>query len=428
MNTLFFALIFGFLSQSTVYIPQEPTEETINPSSSEIVFRSENMEYKEGLAVVVENRLYGYANEDMGLQIPYMFDEASNFHEGFAVVSTEDRDGFDYIDIHGNFITDQNFTYASDFYDGIAVVHKDYMFAYLKNDGTMLTDFEYTHAYTFNYGVCAANGDFGGRLIDREGNIIFEWSEGDINLLGENRLALYSGPDCMLADFEGNILSDKKYNHINSFVNGYASFYYDDLMGSMDMNGNEVIPPTYEIVRNFHDGLAVCGFDEESENGLPPREYLEFVNEQGEVVTDMSIYSAKDFSEGLASITTISGDSYSNGYIDTSGNLAIDAQFKVAESFWNGYAVVAIVDENLDYQYGVIDKSGNFVIEPMFFNIVANSNGTFSVRTADYNTGVLDSSGEIIIPFEYYNIYHHYDDFYIAEHRSGEYSTIKFSE
>lgn len=55
------------------------------------------------------------------------------------------------------------------------------------------------------------------------------------------------------------------------------------------------------------------------------------------------------------------------GYINTRCEMVIEPQFKYAQMFCNGYAVVSGLDVNTNsYKCGVINRQGNYVIEPKY--------------------------------------------------------------
>lgn len=93
------------------------------------------------------------------------------------------------------------------------------------------------------------------------------------------------------------------------------------------------------------------------------------------------------FSEGLALIKV--GNKY--GYINSSGNFAIQPQYDAADSFSNGLAMVKIGDK-----YGYINLSGNLAIEPKFDWAGSFSNGLAVVKIGN-KYGYINSSGNIVI-------------------------------
>ncbi len=430
METSFFLAIllsfFSIFSPATpaTEVPAVPTEGSIVFTYEGNVFRKEDgQEYP---ALAISNYLFGYVNSDLELVTPYKFEDAFEFYDGFAAVKEPNDGGYDYIDVNGNYISDYDFDSAHAFSEGFAIVQKDDKIGFLKSDGTMLTGFEYTDATGFNMGYATVYGDFGCRLIDTELNTILEVDTGYLRIVGENRLAIYDENNfAILSDFQGNKIGNETFGYIGYFINGLAEVGDGGVRGYIDMNGNLILEPEYDLTREFSGGFAAVGYSGESEGGLPPRELIGFVNGNGEFITEIEYDWASNFSEGLAAVFTYDGAGRS-GYIDTNGDMVIPNIYYKAGDFSGGFAVVAIQDENLDTLYGVIDQSGNYVIEPIYFAIHNAGNGTFAVRNFDMNSGVLDASGNVLVPFEYDYVYHQYDNFFTAD-KDGVFTSIKLN-
>lgn len=62
------------------------------------------------------------------------------------------------------------------------------------------------------------------------------------------------------------------------------------------------------------------------------------------------------------------------GYIDTTGNCVIPAQFDYAVGFHGGYATVRVSGK-----YGVIDTTGSFVVPPEYDELIHIREGIFTL-------------------------------------------------
>ena len=83
------------------------------------------------------------------------------------------------------------------------------------------------------------------------------------------------------------------------------------------------------------------------------------------MVIEPQFYDAGQFSDGLAAVRLKAYGDF--GYIDKSGKFVIEPIFRKAEPFDQGLAVVTffVVDKTGGLSNaGIIDKSGNFVVEP----------------------------------------------------------------
>ncbi len=190
--------------------------------------------------------------------------------------------------------------------------------------------------------------------------------------------------------------------------------------GFIDEEGNEVIKPTFERVSEFNEGFAwavieksgkwVSGFINENgswvidpifsgygwpmsktslfSEGLAPIQAdngkMMYINKQGEPITGAAFEEAYHFSENMALVC----QDGLYGYIDRSGNQAIDCQFGVIRKytiensyFSHGLAAVRFLEKHEEEgNCGYIDKNGEFVFEPEDYDANAFKEGFAMVK------------------------------------------------
>lgn len=108
------------------------------------------------------------------------------------------------------------------------------------------------------------------------------------------------------------------------------------------------------------------------------------------------------FSDGLAAVMKDG----KIGFINDHNEVVISFQFDYSDKcrmcnfgylFHNGYCIMT----NDDGDLGLIDKSGNWVVEPSYDEIWAPHKRGYRVIVKDSKHGVLDSSGAVVYPAEY---------------------------
>lgn len=136
-------------------------------------------------------------------------------------------------------------------------------------------------------------------------------------------------------------------------------FVVDGKAGYIDRSGKVVIKPTFDAYGNyggvFHNGLLNVGGYEGP-----------FYDLTGKEVINNGFYRNWDFAEGLAAAMRQDGDKW--GYIDRSGNFAINPRFDdyprgYVFPFSDGAARIKAGDK-----YGYIDRNGEFIIPPKFLH------------------------------------------------------------
>ena len=108
------------------------------------------------------------------------------------------------------------------------------------------------------------------------------------------------------------------------------------------------------------------------------------------------------FSDGLAAVMKDG----KIGFINDQNDVVIPFQFDYTDKcrmydfgyvFHNGYCAMTDADGNL----GLIDKIGNWIVEPEYDEIWAPHKSGYRVIVKDSKHGVLDSTGTIVYPAEY---------------------------
>ena len=168
------------------------------------------------------------------------------------------------------------------------------------------------------------------------------------------------------------------------FSCGRAPIQRDGYLGYIDTNGDAVIPCQYLTVFPFTENLALVK-SEADEYGV--------IDPDGNVVVPFGRYEIKSsFSEGLAAVT-INGKC---GYIDKTGEILIPAIYRSAHRFKDGYALVSFSEHVL----GFIDKQGNMVIEPQFYQCNPGNGFPLPVRMDPHDKwGYISESGKLVFRY-----------------------------
>jgi len=182
---------------------------------------------------------------------------------------------------------------------------------------------------------------------------------------------------------------------VGIFNDNLAPFLLDNRWGFIDKAGNIVIQPKFKaFVSNYGDLPA---FSE----GLTSIVDLEtekvgYINKSGEIAIKPVFYSATAFSEGVA----IVGRQNDYVIVDTTGKIlaenfvAINGYYS---SFSNNRACV-----QREFAYGYINKSGKFVIEPIYDEAKDFSNGLAAVKR-DSKWGYIDTNGVTVVDYKFSN-------------------------
>lgn len=287
----------------------------------------------------------------------------------------------------------------------------------------------YEDVDVFRSGVCwvKTGGNWG--LINTEGALMIEPRFEDAReFAGEYANVKLQGKWGVI-DRKGNMIIQPEFDLIRTFNDGLATAVKDNKSGFIDINNQRIIEPNYEDVHDFSEGLAAV-----KKEGL-----WGFINLDGEMVIEPQFNKVDgDFGEyatGIAYVekegadedeygyktllsTAIGKDgnplgqweeqewdddwSYEEdpwkmfgvrtavGFIDPYGNWAVRPKFQAAKSFKDNVAIVRI-----DNKWGLIEKSGAYIVEPEFDNIRRNEDGSYRFEK-DSEVAYTDNSFNII--------------------------------
>jgi hypothetical protein len=143
-----------------------------------------------------------------------------------------------------------------------------------------------------------------------------------------------------------------------------------------------------------------------------------FIDAKGNVIIQPTLEGVYAFSEGLA-VAYVGKGQFDTGYIDEAGNIAIEPKFNIASKFSEGLAWAGI-DPNrkpyklgkltvyttqsthsFDYNIGFIDRTGKWIVEPIFKRAGDFSEGLAVVQTKENKFGFIDKTGKFAIEPRY---------------------------
>jgi hypothetical protein len=129
-----------------------------------------------------------------------------------------------------------------------------------------------------------------------------------------------------------------------------------------------------------------------------------FIDRSGKIIIEPQWRGANDFSEGRASVA-VDVPGYREGYIDITGKLVIPAAFGFADDFKDGLALVSdgYRGEHWggNHKVGIIDLNGNWVIKPTYSQLYPFSDGLAAAVNDNGELGFIEKTGKVVIPFQF---------------------------
>ena len=213
----------------------------------------------------------------------------------------------------------------------------------------------------------------------------------------------------------GDFIDDYKYRRMtndptylhdydNTYVSPYVVHhdYFPNYLYNMKTGRRTLTGINWISKSSDGDSLACfcSGYGDERKRG-----YFNIFT--GEAVIPAQYDKAWIFSEGLACV-------YDKGmvhFIDHKGQTLMGKEFPYTERiddycFHNGLCSI-LGDNN---RIGLIDKQGNWVVDPVYYQMVYDTKGFWLVQDREWNYGMLDAKGQVLLPIEYDNITIHHGD------------------
>jgi len=270
------------------------------------------------------------------------------------LIPVKSGDEYQYIDKEGKIVINPQFSEASVFRNGIALVKtsgKDAKWGYIDEKGSYVINAQYKYATVFNEGLAWVVSENGAPIA--------------INEKGEIKITLQNAEE------------------VSVFCGGLAAFSTVDKDGKIkwgfvDTKGNVKITPQFALVGSFSDGKCAVS-NEEGKWG--------YIDDSGKISINYQFSTAKSFSGEKAVVSN--DEKY--GVIGKDGKYIINPQFNnmVADGEW--FAIYQ------NEKWGWCDKEGKIVINPQFASVCLFVQNKLAPVLSGEQWGYVDKEGKMII-------------------------------
>lgn len=183
-----------------------------------------------------------------------------------------------------------------------------------------------------------------------------------------------------------------KYDSATEFKDDLALVEKNGKWGAINTDGDVVIDFDFSYISYFYKGFAVAEKDDE---------YV-CINSEGDVIGEFGEYypfSFKHYSFMSCGLILVSDEKQEKwGYLDTSGDVAIDLEYEYASNFNEKEELAAVVE---DGKFGFIDPDGRLKIDFKYISANYFSEGLCAVQSENKKWGFIDSDGDVVIDFRY---------------------------
>lgn len=379
-----------------------------------IPFRYDEAEdFFNGWAAVRIDREWGYIQTNGEQVLPPRLDRAADSIGGMARVSLGAR--LHWLTTAGEIKEAMPFDYAFNLCDGRARIGLAGRWGYMDAQGQIVVNPNWVAASDFSEGLASVKQGGKWGAIDRSGKMVVEPFFDSPFEFSEGLAAVRLGTEYTIAE-NGEIIFQPPFEMAWDFADGMARVEHLKKHGYVDRTGKLAIPPLFENALDFSEGLAAVqhkgrwGYIDTAGKFVVPPQYdrarpfseglacvtskgkVAYIDKQQNVVFESNLKGQHhDFSDGLARVSDA-------GFIDKQGRLILKV-----ESFFNDFSEgLARVETGL-FKNGYIDRTGKFAIEPVFGVAADFSDGLAYVRVAvntDRGWAYIDKTGTIKILLE----------------------------
>ena len=315
-------------------------KEVVSCKYSEVLVAGDGL-----FAVKNKKGLWGYVDMSGNEIIPFKYQKAYGFNDGFASVQINGK--WNYIDIQGNYLNENTwYDDACSFSEGCARVKKDGLYNFINKNGELISEdwYDMAHAY-FSHGLAGVKASYCWGYIDANGEEIVPLLYETATSFSENGVAIVSKGKYYLVDTQGKFIFECP-GEINTYHEGLARVSRIDGYNFIDCNGNLISDICYDYAYDFHEGLA----------------------------------AVKD------------RKSRKWGFIDTKGKIAIPCIYSFVEDFINGSAIFGSYKSG----FGLINRNGEIIV-PCQYNLKSLQEGMYEARTISGDLiGYMNEKGQII--------------------------------
>lgn len=341
------------------------------------------------------------------------------------LIPVKSGNDFQYIDKEGKIIINPQFSEATIFRNGLALVRTSGdipKWGYISEDGKFAITASYKAATVFSDDLAWVVSEFAPpTAINNKGEIKATLQDAETVKIFKEGLSAFSiidsnGVKWGFVDKEGKVKINPQFSNTGYFSNGRCAVANsDEKWGYIDMDGKLLINYQFEKAKEFVDGKAIVVsggktglIDEGGKYQINPQ-FADMVDDRGKYLIEQDgkwgwcdkggkIIINPQFAQAFPFMgndlsAVQSGKSW--GYIDVEGKIVVNPQFDMALPFNEKIALVVN-----SKKIGFIDASGKYVINPQFEDIsedfvmyMLNGSSKFeSVETDFFNiTSIVNS-------------------------------------
>ena len=237
----------------------------------------------------------GYIDTKGKIIIPFIYDVATSFEDGWAVVSKDSQ--FYFVDPSGNEKpTPRKYDKLVAFRSGFAMgtiedSSKKNTYYYINKNLKEAFSIEAKQGYNFQENIAVINRTGVYELMDTKGNPYKELTDIEVvKFPKEGLLGVRKDKKWGFIDKTGKQVVPFLYEDCDSYVGNYAKIKQDDKWGIIDKTGKVIIAPKYDNIVPNEEGIFIYYQDS----------YYGIIDKNGKIISSPNYYPLTPFYKGVA--------------------------------------------------------------------------------------------------------------------------------
>lgn len=344
------------------------------------------------------NNLYGYENNSQQLVIPYQYEDADYFYEDLAAV--QQGIFYGYINTNNEVVIPMQYDFAWSFAGPLAVVKQGGKWGLIDKKGQLKTPLRYDYigltsksryenTYQksrdrpyFSHGLIRAEQQGKCGFLDTFGKVAIPLKYEQVWNFSAGLAGVVQGGKAGFVDTKGKIKIPLKYDYVWSFSNGLAVVEKNNKLGAINTTGQLIVPVAYDKIMPLDNGqwivhkLGQQGVIDSTGKFVIPLSSNRSISQKGEFYILQYKYEKGLFNQAgkqlidgfyndiqvypkLQLIRLDRGNRHF-GLADYDGNIVLPLKHKYFNL--NQDQQLHVIAKN-DYEFGLIDNTGNFFWE-----------------------------------------------------------------
>lgn len=322
---------------------------------------------RNGLAIVEIGNKYGVINSKGRFVVEPKYETITQFTEGRAEVV--DEEGFWVMDQKGNILTSKAYDFISMYQEGRAMFGEsdkdsgDYLYGYLDKVGEVAVPAQYTSATDFKDGVAIVQDGKQYKMINRDGKVLHKYPYPYVGAFGERMLSFQEEEDGLYGyiNEQGKVMIPPTYGYVQPFSEGRAVVnHIDDYIykyGLIDKKGKEILKPVYADINRLGQKRIAVGKALNEEKPYLGSNYA-IADTDGVFLSDFRYQNVLDYEKGLAS----AHNQTSTFFLNRNGKVA--QKMPVVPGQGTLRFSGSLIQATIDYRIFYLDKKGKIVWRP----------------------------------------------------------------